>query len=270
MATLILAVIGAALALALVVREREHIRQREEWAAERKALSARVAEREGLAHVGQLVTGIAQELKSPLQGVIGGTEVMLQAAQAGGTPVDDLRQIRDDAARAAGIVRNILAFADPASLDRRWFDLNDLVTRTLDDFHADRRGIAVEVHRAEHLPLVYVDGRRLRHVLNTFLPSADMPSSHVPMRLTVTTSMMGDDRLAIEMNEQGLPIAVEEHAAWANELAACHHVLEAHGGSLVVNRSNGGVQVHIELPVTAGVDDVSGRVPAPTLSHRSP
>jgi signal transduction histidine kinase len=109
-----------ALAALLVARELM-------WRRAFVGLSARIAadgiqirEQEQLAQVGQLVSGIAQELKSPLQGVIGNTELMLATGGTGIDSTDELREIQENATRAVGIVRNLLAFTETSSLSRRW------------------------------------------------------------------------------------------------------------------------------------------------------
>jgi signal transduction histidine kinase len=89
------------------------------------AARERLGELVEMANVGRLVSGLAHELKSPLQGVIGNTELML-AAQASSPGSEELRSIRDEAARAAGLVRSLLAFTDTTMLLRRWHDLNEI------------------------------------------------------------------------------------------------------------------------------------------------
>ncbi len=48
-------------------------------------------------------------------------------------------------------------------------------------------------------------------------------------------------------------MGVEDDAVWSSELAACHHAMEAHGGSLTVERRNAGVRIRLALPMSAGV-----------------
>ena len=64
-----------------------------------------------MASVGHLLSGLAQDLKSPLQGVIGNTELMLASTDPGRLR-GGAHEIRDNAARAADIVRNLIAFTE--------------------------------------------------------------------------------------------------------------------------------------------------------------
>lgn len=248
-------VLAAALAAVLLWRERHWRRQ---TAGLRQRLeAARVLMREGeeLASVGQLVSGLAQELKSPLQGMLGNTEFML--ASAGAASTDDLRELQESATRAAGIVRNLLAFTETTRLSRRWVDLNDLVGHAADGSRGEleKSGARVEVKNADKLPLVYIDGRQLERVITTLLVRAaprTQPAG-TPATITLATRRGGDrdDRLIVEIDDKAATDAPDE-AAWSGDLAACRRIVQAHGGSLEVQHSDDqGSRFHLELPVTA-------------------
>jgi K+-sensing histidine kinase KdpD len=255
--------VAAALVALLIVRElmwrRAQAQLREQLAATR----AQVSEQEQLAHVGQLMSGLAQDLKSPLQGVIGNTELMLAAGGLGSASANDLREIQENAARAAGIVRNLLAFTEASALNRRWQDINDLVARAVGGMRSELEASGVGVHLAlaDRLPLMYVDGRQLEKVLATLL-ARPTPRSSVAGRESVAVRLAtrrsapphGDDRLVIEVGDHAADDVDEP--AWSGDLAACRQIVRAHGGSLEVEHpANGGYLFHLELPVSvAGAD----------------
>ena len=218
--------------------------------------SIQIREQEKLVHVGQLVSGLAQDLKSPLQGVIGNTELMLASVGPASESNDELREIQENAARAAGIVRNLLAFTETSSLSRRWQDINELASRAVDSMRSelDASGVRVNVALAERLPLMYVDGRQLEKVIATLL-SRPAPRSNPRSETTAVTlaTRRGepDDRLVIELDDRAG--ADPDESSWSGDLAACRQIIQAHGGSLEVERpANGGYRFHVELPVTAG------------------
>src|SRR5262249_8968606 len=135
-----------------------------------KKLKDGLKDTDRLANVGRLVSGLAQELKSPLQGVLGNAEV-LAATRSGETTTPELQEIRENASRAVGIVRNLLVFTEANSLHRRWHNLNDLVGAALDARRTElaAAGVRVSLDGAPRLPLVYVDGRQLERVITTLL-----------------------------------------------------------------------------------------------------
>jgi|KBSMisStandDraft_5_1062788.scaffolds.fasta_scaffold44486_4 signal transduction histidine kinase len=220
-----------------------------------------IREQEQFAQVGQLVSGLAQELKSPLQGVIGNTELMLATGGTGVDSTDELREIQENATRAAGIVRNLLAFTETSSLSRRWQDLNELANRAATIMRAELQasGVRVDLALAERLPLVYVDGRQLEKVIATLLArtSPRLAPHREAAAVTLATRRGGlDDRLVIELEDRSA--AELDELAWSGDFIACRRVVMAHGGSLEVERpAYGGYRVHLELPVTAGGPDLS-------------
>lgn len=250
--------IAAALATLLAVRE---LMWRRAFAGMRKQIAAdgiQIREQEQLAHVGQLVSGLAQELKSPLQSVIGNTELMLASAGLGAESRDELRELQENVARAAGIVRNLLAFTETSSLSRRWQDINELANRAVEGIRSelDASGVRVNFALADRLPLMYVDGRQLEKVIATLLsrPAPRSSPRRETAAVTLATRREPDDRLVIELDDR--TAADLDEPTWSGDLSACRQIVQAHGGSLEVERpANGGYRFHLELPVTAGGAD---------------
>ncbi len=250
--------VAAALVALLIVRDKMWRRAQAQLREQPAATRAQVSEHEQHAHVGQLMSGLAQDLKSPLQGVIGNTELMIAAGGLGSASANDLRAIQENATRAAGIVRNLLAFTEASALKRRWQDINEVVARAVGGMRKelDASGVGVDLALADRLPLMYVDGRQLEKVLATLLARPTARSSRagresVAVRLATRRgdARHGDERLVIEVDDRAADDVDEP--AWSSDLAACRQIVQAHGGSLEVEHpANGGFRFHLELPVS--------------------
>jgi signal transduction histidine kinase len=249
-------VVAAALAALLVTRELWWRREAAVLRDRLRTAQALEMEREQLASVGQRVSGLAQELKNPLQGVLGNAELLIALTRPGVGGADDLREIQHNATRAVGIVRNLLAFTETSALRHRWENINDIARRAIESCRQELEASRVRVHMepAERLPLVCVDGRQLETVIVTLVsrPAPRSISAREAAAITIMTRRSADDRLVIEIDDWTAADRVDE-PSWSDDLDACRKVMEAHGGSLEVGRSKAtGFRFQLELPITAG------------------
>jgi signal transduction histidine kinase len=255
-------VAAVAAAVLLVLREMTWRERAGDLRGRIAELRMRLREHEDRAHVEQVVSGLAQELKSPLQGVIGNTELMLASGGLGQSSTADLREIQEHATRAAGIVRNLVAFTETSALTRRWQDVNALARRAIDGLRSEfgASGVTVDVSLADRLPLLYVDGRQLEKVIATLLSRRPEPADAASASLPITVATRrgeSDERIIIEIDDRA---SATDEPVWSSDLAACRQIVQAHGGSLEVDRAaRGGFKFHLELPVTAA----AAAAPAP-------
>jgi K+-sensing histidine kinase KdpD len=183
----------------------------------------------------QKVSGFAHDLKSPMQGVIGNTELML-AAVPGAAHVEELRDLQEN--------------AETAFLTRRWQDVAEIVTRAADACRAqlEANGVTVTIDTTERLPMVYVDGPKLEKALATLLGRPPTPRDGGVLVVAARRLRDVDDRLAIDVDDRRA--REDDDRAWSGDIAACRRIVEAHGGTLAVERpAGGGWRFHLELPV---------------------
>jgi two-component system, LuxR family, sensor kinase FixL len=241
------------LAVLLVVREVAARRRERALLDEAAKLETQLKENDRLVSVGQLVSSLAQDLKSPLQSMLGSAEVLAAADPSDAGTAHEVKEIRDNVSRAAGIVRNLLAFTETAELDRRWHDLNEIVRSALQQKSGDAANRPT-FQGTSRLQLVYVDGRQLEKVLGTLLSHTSRGQR--PGDIVVTTRRVSspDDLMVIDIDDPAVN-AADDEAVWSGDLDACRRVLEAHGGTLEVERrTTGGVRFHLELPITELVE----------------
>ena len=268
--------------IVVVVREflsrRALIRAGHDLATTRQQL----LQREKLAAVGQLVSGVAHELNNPLQGVLGYAELMLAAKPAAGD-TEELRAIRDNANRAAGIVRNLMTFAGRDTSARGWHQINGIVRSAIagrePQLQAD--GIDLVFDAAERLPLVYVDQNRLEDVVVNLIQNAEAAiaarrdgktlSRAIPEKArgeiaVITRRQSEPDRILVEVIDNGSGLKEEDLGRVFDPffttrevgqgtglgLSVCYGIVREHGGHIAArNGESGGAVFTIELPVMA-------------------
>jgi signal transduction histidine kinase/CheY-like chemotaxis protein len=296
--------LGMMIPFGIVVFVREFLSRRALLRAGLQLVSTReeLAQKEKLAAVGQLVSGVAHELNNPLQGVLGFTELMSLSQRDAS---DELNAIRDHANRAAGIVRNLLTFAGRATSSRSWQPINSVIQnaarRRLPAL--ERSGTCLQLQLADCLPLAYVDAGRFEQVVANLLENAEAAiaarrSARMPLagaaviepgEIIVTSSRATyPDRIVIEIADNGSGVRAQDlrkvfdpffTTRSAGEgmglgLSVCYGIIREHGGLISGrNRADGGAVFTVELPVAhqgtesaaaSGQVEHSSRAPAPT------
>jgi signal transduction histidine kinase len=94
--------LGATLERVLVLED--HLRD----AAAQAQLKTRLAQSEKMASLGEFVVGVAHEMNTSLQGVLGSLELMIRDAPADSKIARELQRVFDEAESAALIVTNLL------------------------------------------------------------------------------------------------------------------------------------------------------------------
>ena len=240
-------------------------------------------QREKLAAVGQLVSGVAHELNNPLQGVLGYAELML-ATKPAALETEELRAIRDNANRAAGIVRNLLTFAGRNTTARGWQQINRVVRDAIAvrEPQVNSAGIDLRLEAADRLPLVYIDSARLEDVIVNLIENAEAAiaarregKSLEPIgpgegarRNQDRHAHAGRSRIAfyVEVADNGSGLKDEDLPRIFDPffttrevgkgtglgLSVCYGIVREHGGQITArNGSVGGAVFTIELPVMA-------------------
>jgi C4-dicarboxylate-specific signal transduction histidine kinase len=255
----------------LVVVARDITRQTR-LEAERTALRERLGQSERLASLGQFVAGIAHEMNNPLQGVLGHLELLIMADAA--RPVRrELRQIYQDADRAAKIVRNLLVFAGSRRMSRRRVSVDRVIARALASRAASRQrnGIEAVVERpSEPLPPVLGDALLLQQAVLNILINAEhavVENASRPRRISIATTLAGD-RVSIAIRDSGAGIPADALARIFDPffttkevgkgtglgLAITYGIVQELGGTITAhNAPDGGAVFSIELPAAPSV-----------------
>jgi signal transduction histidine kinase len=231
-------------------------------------------EHEDLAHalrvatLGELATSLAHEINQPLAAIASNAQAarrLLRSAEVDPEVPAVLRDIADEAKRAAQVIRRLRALFRKEHSERRSVDLNVVLKEVLGLLRRDleRRRVRLEVVLQPDPPSVLGDIVQLQQViLNVLVNAADaMADAPDPRELRVETLVREAGILAISVRDSGLGVAPSElehiferfvtskPEGLGMGLSISRSIIEAHGGRIWAARNvDRGLTVYIELP----------------------
>ena len=157
-------------------------------AAKAQRLEAQLAQTLRLQAVGQLAGGIAHDFNNLLTAMIGFCDLLLLRHRPGDQSFADVMQIRQNANRAAGLVRQLLAYSRRQTLQPRVISLSEVLAELA---HLLRRLIGVNIdlkfeHGRDLYPVLADQGQLEQVVINLAVNARDaMPEGGT---LTIRTA----------------------------------------------------------------------------------
>lgn len=133
---------------------------------DQKTLEEQYVQAQKMQGIGQLAGGVAHDFNNLLTAMIGFCDLLLLRHKAGDASFSDIMQIKQNANRAANLVRQLLAFSRQQTLRPKVQDITDILTEVS---HLLRRligaGIELEVVHGADLGMVKVDVGQMEQVL---------------------------------------------------------------------------------------------------------
>ena len=250
--------------------------------AERAVLRERLTQSEKLASLGQFVAGIAHEMNNPLQGVLGHLELLIDMTEAAKPVKRELKQIYQEADRAAKIVRNLLVFAGSHRVARQRVPVERILTRAIASRRAALKAADIRIVRkqGEKLPPVYCDPAHLQQAFLNILINAEhaVAEGGQERRVEVTTAAREARHVTITFRDTGPGIPADVMPRIFDPffttkdvgrgtglgLAITYGIIQEHGGTITVsNAPDGGAVFQIDLPGAT----VGDKVGAGSTSH---
>lgn len=232
---------------------------------ERKLLEERLNQSEKLASLGQLVAGIAHEIKNPLAIILTSLDIVENEKR----PVEQRREaaafLREEIQRLDSRLRAFLAFARPRTPQFKPMVLSSLVRRrvaSIAPLYPDLE-LTADVQQPE--PILMGDEEQINQVLtNLVLNAAEAIDGRGSIR--VTARQQGDNAvLEVEDDGPGIP---EEYRARIFDpffttrsggtglgLSICYQIVLSHNGTISVARPTDGKGAcfAVRLPIRMGV-----------------
>ena len=228
-----------------------------------QALQVRLASTEKLAAVGELASGVAHELGSPLSVVDGQAQRLLRDYDDGHHAAGTLTTIRDQVRRMEAIIRQLMDFARSGPGRRRNASLTGVVRGAVAAAGevARRTGTTIELEPGSEDVTLRLEARRFEEALTNLVRNGCQASRGGRVRISQRVS---DDHAEVVVEDDGPGIPREIHTRVFEPfyttkpsgegsglgLAVAHGIVDRHGGSIEVDDSPlGGARFAVRLPL---------------------
>jgi signal transduction histidine kinase len=232
---------------------------------EQRAIREQLFRSEKLAATGQLISGVANELRAPLEVIL---HLSLQMATSLSGPAvrdpeaeRDLRLLAGESRRASEIVSRLVSFARPEDAAARYFDVNALLAGLVQFREPEWKAMELRLQNRLAPEPAFVLGAQgqIEQVFLNLLIHAEQSSADVPFKtVTIATSVIGGQ----VMVEIGYSAREDEPSqdvdpfsesrisdAGALSLGVCRSIVNNQGGAMRFSIRGGLAYFDVELPV---------------------
>ncbi len=250
-------------------RERLEARAREETHV--RDLERQLFHAERLTTAGRLAAGIAHEINNPLEGMANYLSLARGALERGDVEsarrrLDSVRQGLD---RAALVVRQVLAHADPAKAPRTAVDLNRVIAESTEFVRSRPEFAGVRFESALADTPLTVEGNPImlgQVVLNLIVNACEAQPGGGEVRVS-SEAAQGSVRAEVADRGPGIAAADRERIfepffstknSTGLGLSICHSIVQQHGGRLEAQpRPGGGTVFKMTLPLSPARTEVA-------------
>jgi signal transduction histidine kinase len=230
-----------------------------------KARSA-LMQSEKMASFGQISAGIAHEVKNPVAGILGLTQVALRKADRTTLLGQNLAAIEKEAKRCKTIIENFLKFAreekasfNPVAIDQV---IHDTVNLVAPQYHL--QNIDIDLHLEQDLPTIQGNAVQLQQVIFNILVNAQQAINQGPGCVDISATCPSDSRMVIRISNSGPGLQQDDPnkifepfyttkavgQGTGLGLSISYGIIRAHKGDIRVNSPRGkSAEFIITLPV---------------------
>jgi signal transduction histidine kinase len=234
-----------------------------------RVFQSKLLQTEKLAALGQMVSGIAHELSNPLTSILGYAQRLL-VRQDAPARIEEVRQIYQEAERAAAILRQVLLNARETLPERRLLSLNQVIMRAMElqRFSLATEKIRVEIDLDPALPFVHGDPGQLQQVVMNLVGNARQALEQQGQGgwIRMRTRRADERRVLFEVedNGPGIPQTIQARifdpffttkpagVGTGLGLSIVLSVVREHGGQVrLLSPPQGGTTFQVEIPAAS-------------------
>jgi signal transduction histidine kinase len=173
--------------------------------------------------------------------------------------------------RVKDIIRRLLEYANPATIQPRKSDINALIIQVMEffKFHPIFRKIKVEWHLADNIPEVVVDPKQIQQIFHNLIMNAAQAMKETGGRLIITSSISkptdgsSPGIITIKFRDTGPGIPEENLKRIFDPffttkppgegtglgMSVCYSIAKNHAGDLTAsNHPDGGAEIVLTIP----------------------
>ncbi|HEY5514143.1 MAG TPA: ATP-binding protein [Geomonas sp.] len=241
-----------------------------------KDLYGQLVQSEKMAAFGSLGAGIAHEVKNPLAGILGITQLSLRGVEGGHPLQKNLQIIEKETKRCKTIIENLLRFARQEQVEFDDVEIPQVVADALAivDHQLGIHSIRVEQELEEGIPTCRGNANQLQQVLMNLMINAQqaMAGSSGTVRLSARRGERGAVELRVSDTGPGIPKEIQGRIfepffttkpagqGTGLGLSVTYGIVKDHGGEIRLECEAGaGTTFVITLPASAGAAAAGNR-----------
>lgn len=226
-----------------------------------------------LAYVGTLASGLAHEIRNPLNSMNMNIQLLQEELEdeglgQAGEVHEMFESTQREIQRLEKLVSSFLSYARPTSIQTADVSLNRLLESVLEflSLEIKQREVVLETELSPGLPNLQLDENQVRQALINVIQNA-LQVLHAGQQLRIVTRLAAGDRVLVEVRDNGPGIAPQElqnifkvfystrRGGTGLGLPIAQRIVEAHGGGIKVNSEVGkGTNVTLIFPKSGRED----------------
>ena len=230
---------------------------------QQRSFREQLSRSEKLAAVGRLISGVVNDLQTPLEAISSMADSALEQ-HAGSAPGHELLVIASEAKRATALVARLVSFAQPEQAPAQPVQLNQLLRNLIQFREREWKACGIQLHNLVKDTPLYVlgsEGQLQQVFLNLFVHAEQSLEDAQEKRITVRADVLAK-RVFIEIGYSAPAQAAVSHSRLPAEISApgevsalgldiCKSIIAGHGGEMHITSSGTQSVFEIELPGVA-------------------
>jgi len=238
---------------------------------DQRIVQEQLSRTEKLAAVGRLISGVVNELQTPLSSI---SELATRALDRSPIvpPDREISAIAAEAQKASAMVARLVSFASAEQVEARPVCITTLLQNLIQFREGDWKASGIRVRdltSSESLCVLGSHGQ-LEQVSLNLLVHAEQSLAEAPQKsITIRTSVLAR-RLLVEIAFSA-PVGGQKPEATAAILGVTRSVITGHGGEVrLIEKNSADPRFEVELPVTSSKERVAVVAPAEAATLRDP